>query len=412
MAIKVSNTTVIDDDRNITSVGIATVGSGSSTITLDGTLGNVNVGTGVTIEGISGNISIAGTINAAGFNVPTNVTAFSPGLGQTDVELGPFRLDLTFDQVVGIGTTGTVVLRQSSPGGTGIATFTVSSATRLSNYQIRIPSSTLLLPPDITIYPIVSPDYIVSTGGFAGINTGVGVAYSFTTQNFTFQSITPSNGATGIALTTNITLSFSSAPVRGTGTITLRTGSPTGTIVESFDAASSGRISVSGNDWILDPTSNISEGNTYYLVMPLNAILGFPGLNVAGGTSHSFTTVPPVLGQSYEGGYLICNSASVYWIVAPASTEVSRVWAFQGDANTLAQAASGCTGWFIPSIAQLQNPGFACRTYWDSYTAGTYWTNQGFPGSCSGTVNMVTGGSGVAPEGTVLNIRSFRTVTY
>jgi len=415
MPIQINDVNVIDDGRNFYAAGIATVGSGSSATVIDGNTGTVNVGVGITLEGSPGNISIAGTINAAGFNVPTNVTTFNPGLGQTDVSLNPLQIDLTFDQVIGIGTTGTVVLRQDSPGGTGIGTIGISGATRLSNYQVRISSNDLIAGSEKVIYPIVSSDYIVSTGGFAGINTGVGVAYSFTTQNFTFQSITPSNGATGIALTTNITLSFSSAPVRGTGTITLRTGSPTGTIVESFDAASSGRISVSGNDWILDPTSDLALYNTtYYLVVPTNSISGFAGLNVTGGTSYSFTSIPLSLGDAYGGGYLICQSAGVRWVVAPSASEVSRNWFCRNDANTRAQQVSGCTGWFVPSCGQLQNPGYICRTYWDSYAAWYYWSNTEVNANDAWLMDFNGGAmlSNAKSDPTPRLVRSLRCVTY
>jgi hypothetical protein len=69
MAIKINNTTVIDNNRNISSVGVATIGSGSSITRINGNTGIVNVGTGVTINGITGNISIAGILTATSINV-------------------------------------------------------------------------------------------------------------------------------------------------------------------------------------------------------------------------------------------------------------------------------------------------------------------------------------------------------
>jgi len=66
MAIKISGTTVIDDNQNF-NVGVATVGSGNSSITLNN-LG-VTLGTGVTIFN-NGNISSAGIITASGISFP------------------------------------------------------------------------------------------------------------------------------------------------------------------------------------------------------------------------------------------------------------------------------------------------------------------------------------------------------
>jgi len=69
MAIQINNITVIDDDRNFSSVGVLTSGSGSTLIDIDGSA-NFTVGTGVTFEGVSGNISIAGTFTASSISVP------------------------------------------------------------------------------------------------------------------------------------------------------------------------------------------------------------------------------------------------------------------------------------------------------------------------------------------------------
>lgn len=68
MAIKVGGTIVIDNSRNF-SLGIATVGSGNSTITLSS--GSMIIGTGVTINSVNGNINAsAGILTAAGISYP------------------------------------------------------------------------------------------------------------------------------------------------------------------------------------------------------------------------------------------------------------------------------------------------------------------------------------------------------
>ena len=81
------------------------------------------------------------------------------------------------------------------------------------------------------------------------------------------------------------------------------------------------------------------------------------------------------LGDSYEGGYLICQSGGTRWIVAPANTEVARNWYERNDAITTANASSPCGDWFIPSCGQLKDPGYKCRAYWDSWTDQCYWSN-------------------------------------
>ena len=73
------------------------------------------------------------------------------------------------------------------------------------------------------------------------------------------------------------------------------------------------------------------------------------------------------LGAQGEGGYLICMASNTLWIVAPSSTEVRRHWYNRNDAITTANANAACGDWFIPSCAQLLNPGCVCRSNWDSY---------------------------------------------
>ena len=118
------------------------------------------------------------------------------------------------------------------------------------------------------------------------------------------------------------------------------------------------------------------------------------------------------------GGFLICKASPVRWIVAPPSSEVSRCWDARGDANTRAQQVSGCTGWFVPSSGQLQNPGYCCRDFWGPspcYSFATYWSDsprsyvaRAFPlNFVDGTVN------GYGDDKSVINcVRSFRCVTY
>jgi hypothetical protein len=259
---------------------------------------------------------------------------------------------------------------------------------------------------------------VVDAGAYSGLTTTSLSAlintYSFTTTNFGLVSTDPVNGATGVAATTNIILTFSSTPVRGTGTITLRSGSTSGSVIETFDAASSGRISISGNNWILDPTSNLGFSTSIHPIIPAAAIQNTIGLNTTGGESYSFTTTDG-LGTLYEGGFLICKASPLRWVVSPCSSEVIRVWGSRTDANTTAQQVSGCTGWFIPTSAQLQNPGFVCRSFWGTspcYTVTNYWSSTANNGSHSVYVSMSSGGTGSNFAPRTYRVRAFRCVTY
>ena len=71
MAIQIGGTTVIDNSRNFSNVGIMTVGVGSSIVNIIPN-SNFTIGTGITFNGTGSikNISIAGTFTAAGLSIP------------------------------------------------------------------------------------------------------------------------------------------------------------------------------------------------------------------------------------------------------------------------------------------------------------------------------------------------------
>jgi len=374
MAIQISGTNVIDNSRNV----------------------NAGIGTFTSL------------------NVPPLVNTFSPADGETGVAVAS-NIVITFNQPIQKGT-GNITLRSVSAAGTILETIAVSAGTvTISASQVTI-NPVSLLPNNTDVY------VVVDEGAFTNISfnspTSLINTYNFTTINLFVSSFTPTNGATAVGVSTNITLAFNSVPTRGTGTITLRSGSTGGTIQESFDAASSGRISISGNNWILDPTSNLTNETLTFLVIPNQGIVNYVGLNTTGADTYSFTTAAPALGSSYEGGTLICKSSPVRWIVSPSSSQVTRTWYLRDDANTRAQQVSSCTGWFVPSCGQMQNPGFTCRAYWDTYNATLYWTNTELsPGNTGAwSVSMDNGNAcshfNVSPKSSSKPIRAFRCVTY
>ena len=134
------------------------------------------------------------------------------------------------------------------------------------------------------------------------------------------------------------------------------------------------------------------------------------------------------------GGNVICKTGGIIWIVAPAVTEVSRNWNDIGDAITCASAYTAenssasytspiqnhpgavcCSVWFIPNCSQLSNPGYTCRTYWDSYSNTNYWsttTYPGYPATTKTVVSMANGATNRASVNVTACVRAFRCVTY
>jgi hypothetical protein len=88
-----------------------------------------------------------------------------------------------------------------------------------------------------------------------------------------------------------------------------------------------------------------------------------------------------IRGQPWCGGRVIAKALgtpNAVWIVAPASTQISDTFANINTAVTNAQTTTGVTGWYIPggnTGGELNTIGYACRSFWDSYNATTYWSS-------------------------------------
>ena len=291
--------------------GILTSANVSSTkLTFNPSSATLNVGSGVTITG-DGDISIAGTIYASSLNVPIQLISFDPAIGSTSVGVSS-NIILTFNQTVGLGTTG-----------------------------------------------------------FFDIHTGL--------------------------------------------------NTDGGTLSQRFNVGDS-QISVrnAGTDLTVNPTSDLSYVTSYHVTMTDGFITAngskFVGINTVGtAQTYYFTTKQLSLGDPFGGGLLICQSGGIRWVAANSSSEVSRSWYCREDANIVAQANTGCTGWFIPSCDQLKNPGATCKIYWTP-TGGCFWSNTQSPSSPVGWAAWAINPSSCTyterNKVHQYSVRSFRCVSY
>ncbi|MBY8825879.1 M10 family metallopeptidase C-terminal domain-containing protein [Sphingomonas colocasiae] len=101
-------------------------------------------------------------------------------------------------------------------------------------------------------------------------------------------TISPSDAAVGVVVNANIVAQFDEAIARGAGTVVLRRDD--GTMVETFDIATSGRILVSGSMLVVDPTQELAAGTRYTVSIAAGAIRDLSGNDYAGLTGYDFTT--------------------------------------------------------------------------------------------------------------------------
>jgi hypothetical protein len=134
---------------------------------------------------------------------------------------------------------------------------------------------------------------------------------------------------------------------------------------------------------------------------------------------------------TFDGSRLICKAGGVGWFVAPSSTQVIGQWA-GGQYNSTAVGNKCCisewsaletalenrsrpidsTKWFVPSITQLNNPGFVCRTNWDSFAAAFYWSSTESNATDACTQTFSTGNVFTLSKTYSGRVRAFRCVTY
>ena len=125
--------------------------------------------------------------------------------------------------------------------------------------------------------------------------------------------------------------------------------------------------------------------------------------------SCSLGTCIPQLG----GSRIICKNGGLAWLVAPMSAEVSRSWYCRNDAVTRAIAVTTLTtGWFVPCIGQLQNPGYLCRSFWDSYSSADYWSSTEYTARHACRVRFSNGNTSFNFKAHSFCVRAFRCVTY
>ena len=138
----------------------------------------------------------------------------------------------------------------------------------------------------------------------SGIDIGAGVitatSYSGSAANLTGLGATimvweynPDPGDMKVPVASGIGITFNQKIKAGSGNITLRETNSSGTVVENFGIGSS--VTISNNSLSLTPTSDLSNGQVYYLSYPSGVITNMAGDNYVG-TAYTFKS----LGYNYK----------------------------------------------------------------------------------------------------------------
>lgn len=102
-------------------------------------------------------------------------------------------------------------------------------------------------------------------------------------------SINPVNEATDVAVDTNVVLTFTESIQLGTGAITLKTAD--GTVMATYDAATSSNLTVSGPALTIDPSEDLAYGTGYAVEFAAGAIKDLAGNSFDATATYHFKTV-------------------------------------------------------------------------------------------------------------------------
>ena len=300
-----------------------------------------------TIKDLAGN-SYAGTttydFTTADTGAPT-VTQFNPADGATGIT-GSSNIVVTFSEAVQKGS-GTIAIHSGSASGTVVESFDAASSGRLT-----IVGNTLTIDPtnnlaDATQYFVTFDAGTIkdlANNNYAGTAT-----YDFTTVDNiapTASAFSPLDGATGAVESSNIVVTFSETIQKGSGTIAIHTGSASGPVAESYDAASSPNLTVSGNTFTINPTATLASGTHFFVTFDAGSVKDLSGNSYAGTTTYDFTTgdsVAPTVTQfnPADGGI---GAAAASNIVATFSE------AIQKGSGTIAIHSGSATGPLVESF--------------------------------------------------------------
>jgi methionine-rich copper-binding protein CopC len=218
--------------------------------------------TGDTSSALTVSIDLAGTAGSADYT--SNLTP-APAIAWTKL-LGTSNYDQATALTTGLdgsiyvsGVTDGALDGQTNSGG-GDAFLTKLYISQTITFAAGASTATLVVDP--TADSVLEGNETVVVTVLAGTGYALGPTISATGTIDSAPTVTtfsPTDGATDVLVGANIVLTFGEAIQKGTGSIVLKDSA--NKLVVTFDAATSTRLTFSGNTLTIDPTNNLA-GNT------------------------------------------------------------------------------------------------------------------------------------------------------
>jgi len=176
----------------------------------------------------------------------------------------------------------------------------------------------------------------------------------------TVLSFSPADEATGVAVGSQIVLTFSEAVQRGAGSITLKTAA--GSVVQTFDAATSTRVDIAGDTLTIDPSATLSYGTGYKLEFTAGTIEDLAGNAYAGTTGYNFvtaaapdTTAPTISIGSSRASLAAGETATISFMLSESSSNfvASDITVTGGRLSGFAGSGAVYTAVFTPAVDSI-----------------------------------------------------------
>ena len=143
-------------------------------------------------------------------------------------------------------------------------------------------------------------------------------------------------GESNVPVGNDIVLTFDTLIKKGTGTITLHSGSEAGTVVESFDVATSANLALSGSTLTINPSADLAGGNHYFITISDGGITDLAGTSVATASTYDFTTAESVR-------YSLTGSLT-FWKTGASIPEVTSTLASTSTIDTASDIMTNGAG--------------------------------------------------------------------
>ena len=181
---------------------------------------------------------------------------------------------------------------------------TVTGITTVNDYKISgISTITKLVPSDLKVTGIGTVSNVIMTKDAAGLGATMGAAVGVVTYYGDGSSLTgmgltmfpvsydPGISSTSQEIDVNITLDWNRPIKAGSGTITIRTGSASGTVVDQFVVGSSSSITFANNQVILNPAADLTNETEYFVTFPAGTVKEAGDQLENSQVNYSFTTL-------------------------------------------------------------------------------------------------------------------------